>query len=369
MVRRNPFCKADRQACEIEYNIAGLNDPVEGLPKVKILCQNMKTQKWRAVELGDAVNGHHTYSMNGLEPGEYALEFRMYDDCHRATNIGISTYPIIHFYIHDLELSHYKVEDDPLYSNGNVNFKLEVFLKGSEDGLKDVREYGYYIRYANNMDYHRVYNLSSIFESTPLTLDLPISKEQFFYIDYDSYVAVAQEHFIGAYIVNKNGNIEMYDEQAIEKLAYTQKPSVTFTDAGIMGTYSARNPNYRYETQYKFECEAKGVFWFKESNNMQYTFNTSNIINNWNRETRTKDGSFRHSGCYIEYDTFINHTCYYNIYLANGKTIRSTNQLVFNKSGNEITATINSGNQQNRARRVTEEPQTPTGKKISSHME
>ena len=40
--------------------------------------------------------------------------------------------------------------------------------------------------------------------------------------------------------------------------------------------------------------------------------------------------------------------------LSNTKTIRSTNQLVFNKTGNEITATIKSGKQQNRTRRVTD---------------
>lgn len=256
-----------RRACKIQYNISGINANPEGHPKLKLLCQNQKTKKYQTVEMGDANNGHHTFELENLEPGKYNIEIRMYDDCHRAMNICVMTYPAIEVDVYDLGLDRYEVEEDPAYINGCVNFKMKVYLKGSDEGLGDIQQFGYYTRYSNAYpDYKEVSHLSTIFESTPLTYDLPIEKEGFFEEnkDYNAFEATAKEYYIGVYLVLKNGNIVTYDEQEIEGLVYKQKPSLTFTSASLGGTETYTDENgepYYCATEINATYIAKGTFW------------------------------------------------------------------------------------------------------------
>lgn len=69
-----------------------------------------------------------------------------------------------------------------------------------------MEQFGFYTRFANGTpDYRPVDELSSIFESTPLTYELNIEKERFFEEnkDYSKFEAVATGYYIGAYVVKK----------------------------------------------------------------------------------------------------------------------------------------------------------------------
>lgn len=151
------------------------------------------------------------------------------------------------------------VEDNPLYENGSVNFLLSINLEGSEDGLNDIQQFGYYTRYANAMpDYKQVEHLSSIFESTPLTYELSISKDGFSNesINYTTFEAKPiNDYYIGAYVVLKNGNIVHLDEKKIEGLIYNRKPSfsisnIVITDRGPYSDGTGRDSYISYSVDY-----------------------------------------------------------------------------------------------------------------------
>lgn len=151
------------------------------------------------------------------------------------------------------------VEDNPLYENGSVNFLLSINLEGSEDGLNDIQQFGYYTRYANAMpDYKQVEHLSSIFESTPLTYELSISKDGFSNesINYTTFEAKpTNDYYIGAYVVLKNGNIVHLDEKEIEGLIYNRKPSfsisnIVITDRGPYSDGTGRDSYISYSVDY-----------------------------------------------------------------------------------------------------------------------
>ena len=220
-----------RNTCVVGYTIDGIWDDCEGKPRVYLNCQNSDKNKHtgkveQALELGYAVNGYREVEIKNLKAGYYLIEMRLYDECHKVTNLSIRTYPPILLQMADLELSKYEIEENPLYENGTVNFKMNIFLKGNEDGLDDVQQFGYYIKYANAIDYKEVKNLSSIFESTPLTYDLDIEREGFFEenINYTTFEARAVDYHIGAYAV-VDGKIMTYDEQEME-LIYSEHPEV-----------------------------------------------------------------------------------------------------------------------------------------------
>lgn len=237
--------QTERNTCVVGYIIDGIWDDCKGKPRVYLNCQNSDKNKHtgkveQALELGYAVNGYHEVEIKNLKAGYYLIEMKLYDECHKSTNLTIRTYPPILLQMVDLELFKYEIEDNPLYENGAVNFKMNVFLKGNEDGLKDVQQFGYYTKYANAIDYKEVKNLSSIFESTPLTYELSIPRDGFSdeTINYTTFEAKPSiDYYIGVYVVLKNGNIVHFDEEVIERLVYNRKPSfmisnIVVTDRG-----------------------------------------------------------------------------------------------------------------------------------------
>lgn len=255
----------ERGSLEIGYTVEGLNVPTEGRPKINLLCQNLKTRKYQTISLGSTTNGVYTYTISNLAAGQYGIEMRLYDECHSATNISVMTYPPVKANVYDLGLNRVEVEDNPLYYNGAVNFDLNIYLDGSEEGLQDIKEFGYYIKFANSIDYHKVEHLSYIFSSTPVTCDLPIEKEGFFKMDVNNFVAEATDYYAGVYIVNKKGNeIKHFDEKKIEGLIYKKKPSITFTNAWLGGTDIGSdedgNPVY-CSTEINATYFAEGTFW------------------------------------------------------------------------------------------------------------
>lgn len=258
--------QTDRNTCLVGYTIDGIWDDCEGKPRVYLNCQNSDKNKHtgkveQALELGYAVNGYHEVEIKNLKAGYYLIEMRLYDECHKVTNLSIRTYPPILLQMADLELSKYEIEENPLYKNGAVNFKMNIFLKGNEDGLKDIQQFGYYIKYANAINYKEVKNLSSIFESTPLTYELSIPRDGFSdeTINYTTFEAKPSiDYYIGVYVVLKNGNIVHFDEETIEGLVYDRKPSFTIsnivvTDRGPYSDGTGRDSYMSYTVDYSVD--------------------------------------------------------------------------------------------------------------------
>jgi len=249
--------QVERKSLEIGYTIEGLNTPTEGTPKVNLLCQNLKTRKYKTIPLGNVKNGSYKYNITDLDAGEYGVEMRLYDDCHRATNISVMTYPQVKTNVYDIGLNRVEVGTNPLFRDGYVNFDLDVYIDGSEDGLKNVREFGYFIKFANSIDYHKVEHMSYIFSSTPVTCSLPIEREGFFNLDCRNFKAEATDYYIGVYVVNTKGNeIKHFDEKKIEGLVYERKPeflvtNINVTDRGPINDDSGRDSYMSYEMYFQ----------------------------------------------------------------------------------------------------------------------
>lgn len=245
-----------RKSCTVKYSIDGIKSVKDGHPIVQLSVYHSDKNRHsgvqeRIVQLGNAENGFYEYTIENLEVGYYKIYMSVIDDCHRAMNVRITTYPEILVRMFDIGLDRYEVQDNPSYSNGTVNFKMDVFLKGSEEGLgDDVQQFGYYTRYSNAIpDYKQVTYFSSIFESTPLTYELPIEREGFFEENknYSTFEAKATGYYIGAYIVLKNGNIVTIDEQEIEGLVFCEKPTaITGDNVSVTSNSAVVKSKYGY---------------------------------------------------------------------------------------------------------------------------
>lgn len=257
--------QTSRKQCEVTYSIANINNNCEGNPCLLAVI-NDPAKRWsyviKEIDLGTVQNGVWKKSINIDEAGEYTIELVLWDKCHPF--ISQRTYPATRFLMFDLGLDKYEVREDPVYSDGKVYFNLDIYLKGNGNSLTDVKQYGVYTKFANNVDYHKVDHLSSIFETTPFTLELPIEKEAFFDVNYNTFKATATDYSLGIYVVLKNGNIIMYDENDIEGLVYDEKPSLTFTSASLGGTDvydDEEGTPYRCSTQINANYTATGTFW------------------------------------------------------------------------------------------------------------
>lgn len=331
-----------RKSCTAKYSIDGIKSVKDGHPIVQLSIYHSDKNrhsgiKERIVQLGNAENGSHEYTIENLEAGYYKIYLSVIDDCHRAMNIRISTYPEILVRMYDIGIDRYEVQDNPSYSNGTVNFKMDVYLKGSEGGLgNDVQQFGYYTRYSNaTPDYQQVSNFSSIFESTPLTCELPIEREGFFEENrnYSTFEAKATGYYIGAYIVLKNGNIVTFDEQEIEGLIYKQKPSIKYTSANIISVSETNrktdddgNTTIYYTTITRYGWEDKGSFWMdsayrKSSDGGQgQPFSPSDGTGTVNYTWSYSTNSFKSK------------ESWYEIRLTNGNTMTSSNRIRFSGS-------------------------------------
>ena len=295
--------QTERKTISVVYIIDGIWDACKGQPMIRLLCQNIGTKKYLpAIELGRAKNGIYTCKISDLEPGEYGIEMRVYDNCHKITNISIMTYPQIKINVYDFGINRYVVENNPMYSEEKVHFDMDVYLDGDNSNLKDISQFGYYVKFANSIDYHEVKNLSDIFESTPLTLDLDIEREGFFKMDYSNFIAEATDYYIGAYMVTKNGDIQHFDEQNIEGLIYNTKPSIGYNYVSVLGnsvidshTYGDGTVAYRYSTSYTHETYVTGSFWISDISSTcsgNYTYeNTGSQVSSWGWRPKC-DGKF-----------------------------------------------------------------------------
>lgn len=335
--------QTERNTCVVGYTIDGIWDDCEGKPRVYLNCQNSDKNKHtgkveQTLELGYAVNGYHEVEIKNLKAGYYLIEMKLYDECHKVSNISIRTYPPILLQIVDLGLSKYEIEDN-LYENGAVNFKMNVYLNGDEENLnEDVQQFGYYIKYANAIDYKEVKNLSSIFESTPFTYELSIPRDGFS-DNYSTFEAKPSiDYYIGAYVVLKNGNIVHFDEETIEGLIYDQKPSIGYNNVSVLGTTLIDSYTYedetvvnKYQTAYTYEAYVTGSFWISDVSSTcsgGYTFDdTGSQISSWGWKPNC-DGKFNNKSGIKFWDNILEPcTVSLQLTLRNGSTLNADNSL------------------------------------------
>ena len=320
--------QSSRKACSITYTVTGLHE--YGMANSWLYFELYKGQKRIDTIYLPSENGTATKTINNLEPGQYGVVLHIKT---KKYHWEYTTYPTVNFTIFDLGLDRYEIEDNPSYSNGTVNFKMNVFLKGSDEGLGDIQQFGYYTRYSNSIpDYKQVSHLSTIFESTPLTYELPIEREGFFEENrnYSTFEAKATGYYIGAYVVLKNGNIVTIDEKEIEGLIYKQKPSIRYTSAAITSVAETNrktdddgNTIIYYTTSTKYGWEDKGSFWMdsayrKSSDGGQgQPFSPSD-------GTGTVNYTWSYSS-----NSFKSKELWYEIRLTNGQTMTSSNKIRF----------------------------------------
>ena len=251
------------------------------------------------------------------------------------------------FSAYHLELSKYEIEDSPLYENGAVNFNISVFLKGKEDGLKGIQQFGYYVKYANAIDYNEVKNLSSIFESTPLTYELSIPRDGFSdettnYTTFEAKPSI--DYYIGVYVVLKNGNIVHFDEKPIEGLVYDTKPSVKYLESNITGTEITSTEVdeegeqiIHYKTMFQNKVSILGSFWIEYLEWQCEGEGWEKISgDNWYIE---KDGVYitTHFSTYTN-RVNLTHNVYFIVHLTNGSSRRCDNYLT--ESGSETITNV-----------------------------
>lgn len=261
-----------RNSCLVRYSVEGIWPNCEGTPRIYLNCQKSDKNKHtgkviQGKELGPATNGYHEARIDNLSAGFYLFEIRMYDACHQVTNISVRTYPPILLEMFDIALNRYEIDKDPKYEHGTVNFNIDVYIDGDEEVLKDCSECGYYISYANKIDYYPIKNFSSVFSSTPAHCELNIEREGFDNVDLSSFTAKATGYKIGVYVaMDKNNVVQHFDERELDGLIYHQRPQITFLSAEIYGTDIENddegNPYY-CSTSFGATYNAQGTFWAK----------------------------------------------------------------------------------------------------------
>ena len=256
----------DAQSCKIGYMVDGLHEYGMANSDLYFELRNVKTGKYYPRLYLEPKNGYENAVIANLEPGEYGIILHIRT---KKYNWEYTTYPEVKFSIFNLELDKYEIEENPQYEDGAVNFKMNIFLKGNEDGLKDIQQFGYYTKYANAIpDYKEVKNISSIFESTPLTYELLIPRDGFSdeTINYTTFQAKPSiDYYIGVYVVLKNGEITHFDEQTIENLIYEEKPEVTTLDAVTVSQNEAT-----------LKCEFDNCLFWGGERGIEYTDGSSN---------------------------------------------------------------------------------------------
>lgn len=329
----------DESTHKIEYSINGLNE--NGLKYSEIGLEVYNNESWLYLDYIKPENcsGHRFVK---LPPGKYVVELYV-----KSTKYEIVEYRVMHtFNVFDLKVDKYEIEDNPIYKDGAVNFKMNIFLKGNEEYLKDIKQFGYYIKNQNYIDYIEVKNLSSIFELTEQTYELSIPRDGFSddSINYTTFEAKpSNDYYIGVYVVLKNGNIVHFDEEIIEELVYCKKPEIQFTSAHaksteVIETYD--DGDVRYKTYYTFDCNINGCFWIDY---IQYTISQSNVNNYWDPNYPKNDRDYTFNG-WAEYTNSAVYNSYFTIYLTNGGTLSSENGLQLSCGGGSGSMSVTGGN-------------------------
>lgn len=325
--------QTSRNTCNITYTVTGLHE--YGMANSWLYFELYKGQKRIDTIYLPSVNGTMTKTIEKLESGQYGVVLHIKT---KKYHWEYSTYPTVTFTIFDLGLDRYEIEENPKYNNGAVQFSMNIYLKGNSEGLKDIKQFGYYTRYSNAYpDYIQVSSLS-----TPLTYTLPIEKEGFYEKNYNTFEAKATGYYIGTYIQLKNGNIISLDEQEIQGLVYNEKPSITFTQADCKGTWVAEYDNNgeieKYHTSFRFFYDVKGSFWF---DTIQFNVIPNDWQYYWESQTISEDGFFfTEKTLKNGVRSSMNHTGFYKMYLHNGDTKQSTNSIIFGGSPNHPSISI-----------------------------
>ena len=328
----------DAQSCKIGYMVDGLHEYGMANADLYFELRNVKTSKYYPRLYLETKNGYENAIIANLEPGEYGIILHIRT---KKYNWEYTTYPEVKFSIFNLELDRYEIDDNPQYENGVVDFKMNVFIKGNEDGLKDIQQFGYYIKYANAIDYKEVQNLSSIFESTPLTYKLSIPRDGFSNetINYTTFEAKPSiDYYIGVYVVLKNGNIIHFDEETIDGLVYNTKPSIGYNNVSVVGTsqidsYTDEDGSiaYKYITSYTAEVYIAGSFWIQDVSSTcsgSYTYEgTDSQVSSWEWKP-SSDGFFDIESGIMFWDNNLEPcTVSLQLTLDNGRTINADNSL------------------------------------------
>lgn len=338
----------DRKTVEISYNVEGLNE--HGLANSGLFFSLLYIDGMtKEVIILPVKNGYNKKILDDMESGTYEVDLNLISNEYPLCKY--TTCPKVKFSIFNLELDRYEIEDNPLYENGAVNFKMNIYLEGDEESLRDIQQFGYYIKYANAIDYKQVKNFSSTFESTPLTYELVIPRDGFSdettnYMTFEAKPSI--DYYIGIYIVLKNGNIISFDEENIVGLVYCKKPELEFTSAQtqnteVIETYD--NGDIRYKTHYTFDYDINGCFWI---DHIQYTISEKDVNNYWEPEYSKNDGNSSKNG-WAEYTNSATHNSYYSIYLTNGELLKSKNGLELSCGGGSGSMSVMGGYTRNKS--------------------
>lgn len=326
----------DRKTVEISYSVEGLNE--RGLKNSGLFLSLLYVDGMtREVIILPVKNGYNKKILSDMRTGSYEVDLNLISNEYPLCKY--TTKPMVEFNVFDLELAKYEIEDNPSYKNGAVNFKLNIYLDGDKDGLDDVLQFGYYIKNENYIDYKQVKNLSSIFESTPLTYQLSIPREGFSdeTIDYKTFEAKPSiDYFIGVYLVLKNGNIVHFDEEILDGLVYCKKPQIEFTSAHVENTEVIEKYNDEeiwYRTHYTFEINANGCFW------IDYIQREDDMLIASEPDYLQNDGKYKFY-CFWQYPNSLTVNEYFTIYLTNGSILYSINGLQLSCGGGTASISV-----------------------------
>lgn len=248
-----------------------------------------------------------------------------------------------------ISINKYEVEENPIYENGNIHFNLYVYLKGDEEELKRVKQFGYYIRHSSSVpDYQPIpYSHLSLLPETPLKYELNINKNHFSEENknYLTFEATAIEYYIGAYVILENENIIHIDEQPIDELVYKEKPIFEYLNSNIIGTEidsttidNDGNQIIYYKTTLQNQVSISGSFWIEYIEWQCEGGNWNKISgDNWYIEN---DGIYNttHHSIYTNKSKNLTHSVFYIMHLTNGNSLRSNNHLIV--SGNETITNV-----------------------------
>lgn len=327
--------QTERKSFTVSYSVDGLNE--RGIVHSGLFFSLVHINKMnKSVIILPTKNGYDEKSFTDMEAGTYLIDMTLISEEYPF--LRYITKPTIEFCVYDLGLDRYEIQDNPSYSNGTVNFKMDIFLNGSDEGLGDIQQFGYYTRYSNSIpDYKQVTHLSTIFESTPLTYELPIEREGFFEENrnFNTFEAKATGYYIGAYVVLKNGNIVTIDEHEIEGLIYKQKPSITYQSAEILNVDG--EPQYNgdgnylftwYTAKIKYVIKITGGFWI--DNIQPVVYDEGSWSYNGGRTKVPGDGLYSViTSMSYDNNSNMNWSTGYCINLSDGSIIYSLNNLQF----------------------------------------
>lgn len=172
----------------------------------------------------------------------------------------------------------YAVNGGSRNQNGGVDFDMDIRLCGDIGGLRtsDINEFGYYIKFSNSYEYHKVPNLNPTEYDSPYTYTLTVEDDEFQYINGEK---VARGFYIGFYATKNNNNkIDYYDEKEIEGLVYPSEEKECLTR--FFQTTGGRN--WRSKTNWCSDAPLSD--WFGVSvddagNVIEVNLSNNNLVN------------------------------------------------------------------------------------------